>query len=226
MSRQAWEAAEVVAAYTGRRTLFPFEQQLFERHISTGDRILDLGVGTGRTVDWLSRRASRYVALDYSEAMVGACRAAFPGVEVHACDAADLSRFDDAAFDVVVFSYNGIDYLSDEGRARCLREIRRVLAPGGRFILSRHTPAAWMPDTDSSWAFRHTLRRLAHLPHAFARTRTVLDPVLTGIGGGRLETKTASPRAVRDELAFGFTPLEIEPHAARKTWVYYAFGRR
>ena len=54
-------------------------------------------------------------------------------------DAADLGGFGDGTFDVVVFSYNGIDYLHPvEKRVRCLSEVARVLGRDGVLLLSTH----------------------------------------------------------------------------------------
>ena len=85
--------------------------------------ILDMGVGGGRTTQYLSQIAGRYVGADYSEAMVDTCRKRFPDQEFRHCDARDIAPFADGEFDAVVFSANGIDYIAaDEGRARCLAE--------------------------------------------------------------------------------------------------------
>jgi SAM-dependent methyltransferase len=101
--------------------------------------VLDLGVGGGRTAGPLSKIASCYIGLDYSQGMVEACRARYPQLEFHLGDATDLSRFEDRHFDAVVFSANGIDCIrTDEGRAECLREVAGVLKPGGVFVVSSH----------------------------------------------------------------------------------------
>ena len=129
----------VVAAYAKREKLLPCEEVLFERWIRPGATVLDLGVGGGRTAEPLSKIASCYIGLDYSQGMVEACRARYPQLEFHHGDATDLSRFEDRHFDAVVFSHNGINCIrTDEGRAKCLREVARVLKPGGVFVVSSH----------------------------------------------------------------------------------------
>jgi SAM-dependent methyltransferase len=116
---------------------------MFQRWIRSGATVLDLGVGGGRTAGPLSRIASRYVGLDYSEGMVEACRARYPRLEFRLGDATDLSQFADGLFDAVLFSFNGIDYIrADEGRAKCLSEVTRVLKPGGVFVVSSHNARA------------------------------------------------------------------------------------
>ena len=54
------------------------------------------------------------------------------------CDARDMRQFPDAAFDFVLFSFNGLDYVDHEGRLQALGEVHRVLAPGGAFVFSTH----------------------------------------------------------------------------------------
>jgi ubiquinone/menaquinone biosynthesis C-methylase UbiE len=104
-------------------------------------KILDIGVGTGRTTPYLSQVAGEYVGIDYSEAMIARCREKFPGLRLIHADALDLSLFADGYFDAIVFSLNGIDSIYGENnRTRCLRECARTLKPGGVFILSSHNP--------------------------------------------------------------------------------------
>jgi len=134
---------EVVAYYVDKTGLQPCEELLFERWLNPGLRILDIGFGGGRTTPFLSKRGRHYVGVDYSQAMVDACSKRFPGLEFRHGDATDLSQFADGEFDAVVFSFNGIDCIrTDEARARCLKEVARVLNVGGVFIFSSHNPQA------------------------------------------------------------------------------------
>jgi ubiquinone/menaquinone biosynthesis C-methylase UbiE len=105
--------------------------------------VLDLGVGGGRTAGPLSKIASCYVGLDYSQGMVAICRARDPRLELHHGDATDLSRFENRHFDAVVFLATGVDYIrTDEDRVKCLREVARVSKPGGVFVVSSHNAQA------------------------------------------------------------------------------------
>jgi ubiquinone/menaquinone biosynthesis C-methylase UbiE len=132
---------DVARQYAGMTDLLACEQLLFEAYLRPGMEILDLGVGGGRTSPYLSRIASRYVGTDYSEEMIRVCWGKFPDLRFEVADAADLSRFADASFDAVVFSFNGLGCVApDEKRKRCLRECYRVLRKGGVFIFSLHNP--------------------------------------------------------------------------------------
>jgi ubiquinone/menaquinone biosynthesis C-methylase UbiE len=132
---------EVASHYAGLNYLTRCERLLFQTYIKPGMAVLDLGVGGGRTTPYLSRVASRYVGVDYSEAMIRACRSKFPDLDFVLADASDLSMFDDASFDAVVFSFNGLDcVVPDEKRSRCIHECWRVLRPAGVFVFSSHNP--------------------------------------------------------------------------------------
>lgn len=139
-NRQIYERQDIAAHYAAMEGLTPCEHLLFETYIPPGSAILDLGVGGGRTSAYLSHRAARYVGIDYAASMVAASRAKFPDLEFLVADASDLSIFSNSSFDAVVFSFNGIDNLNDNGRRRCLEHICRVLKPGGFFIFSTHNP--------------------------------------------------------------------------------------
>ena len=98
--------------------------------------ILDIGVGAGRTVNGLRAISDDYIGIDYVREMVDHCRGRFPGVRFEHADARYLRRFDDGAFDLIVFACNGICMVDHEGRLEILREVQRLLAPGGFFFFS------------------------------------------------------------------------------------------
>lgn len=101
-----------------------------------GKRVLDIGVGGGRTVPLLLLMTNQYVGIDYSEPMVTACRQRFPGLRFSVGDARTLEAFSDGSFDFVLFSDNGIDNMNDDERRHVYSSVRRVLSPGGLFAFS------------------------------------------------------------------------------------------
>lgn len=103
-----------------------------------GRRVLDLGVGTGRTTAFVAPLASRYTCVDFSPRMVDAVRARFPGIPSLIGDMRDLSVFDDSAFDFVLASCNLVDAVDHADRLKVFGEVRRVLRPGGLFVFSSH----------------------------------------------------------------------------------------
>jgi len=198
-NRAAYSAPKLVAHYARLNYLTVAEQHLFKTYLHPGMAILDLGVGGGRTTPFLSAMASRYVAVDYSDEMIRACRSKFPDLQFEVMDASDLSQFADASFDLVVFSFNGIDCIvPDEKREKCLRECHRVLKAGGVFIFSTHNPRSlfinWQWDRDR-------LRRIAR--RVVKRDGLLFDLTLAALTSGRVmlgiarSIASAIPRAFR-----------------------------
>ncbi|NUP14272.1 MAG: class I SAM-dependent methyltransferase, partial [Polyangiaceae bacterium] len=140
MNGRAWEARGLSQAFAGSSGLLPAEvgvlANLWPR--LSGGRIVDVGVGGGRTVPYFSAPARRYIALDLSHAMIEVCRAKHPGTDVRVDDARELATITDSTVDVVLFSFNGIDYVPPEERSLVYRAARRVLRPGGAFAFSSH----------------------------------------------------------------------------------------
>lgn len=235
----------VVDYYRAQSDLFPSEAYLVERHFPDHGRILDVGVGGGRTSAPLAARASRYVGIDYSGAMVEACRTRFPELEFHEANAVDLSRFEDGSFDAVMFAFNGIDYITlDAHRAACLREIARVLAPGGVFVFSSHNARALIYRAALADASPHkALWRLARASYksiGLAARNIASGVYVRGEGvimdptHGGLETYTSTPAAIGPQLAqAGLELLEIVGghYPARapdfmQPWFYYATEKK
>jgi len=100
--------------------------------------ILEIGVGGGRLTPALFEISKDYIGIDWSEKMISRCRERFPHISFMTCDARDLFRFENESIDLIVFSYNGIDYIDHSGRMAALREIHRVLSASGVFVFSSH----------------------------------------------------------------------------------------
>jgi len=115
--------------FRGRRTL---AQSLLSRYRvwREGDRILDVGCGTGATVDEL-RAYGRVVGLDRSMAALGFCRTR--KLTSLVCSEAGEIPFPDDTFDAVV-ALDVLEHVGDD--ARVLRESERVTRPGGVVLLT------------------------------------------------------------------------------------------
>lgn len=103
-----------------------------------GGRILDIGVGGGRTVPHLVALSDNYIGVDYVQGMVDACGVRYPGVRFEHADARSMPQFADASFDLIVFAWAGICMVDHAGRLAILGEIRRLLKPGGYFVFSTY----------------------------------------------------------------------------------------
>lgn len=123
----------------------PFAQALLDRIApAPTDRLLDVACGTGivlRLAQHTIADRGRLVGVDASPAMLAIARSVAPTIDWRQGDAAGLPVNQDEAFDAVT-CHQGFQFFADKPAA--LREMRRVLAAGGRVAL-----ATWQPIDDA-----------------------------------------------------------------------------
>lgn len=94
-----------------------------------GERILDLGCGTGQLTAKIAESGASVVGLDRSAEMIGQARQNYPGLEFRLADAASFSY--PGEFDAV-FSNAALHWITDAEKA--IESIASSLRPGGRFV--------------------------------------------------------------------------------------------
>lgn len=106
----------------------------------TGQRVADVGCGTGRHAIWLAEAGAKVDAYDASAGMMAKAREKLhsSGVNLHEHTLPDALPAADGAFDVVLLALVA-DHLADLEAA--FRDLRRVLKPGGRLIVTVLHPA-------------------------------------------------------------------------------------
>jgi protein arginine N-methyltransferase 1 len=113
-----------------------FYHHLIESRIGKGQRVLDLGTGTGILSAWASRRGALVTAIDHSERMIVLAQKLLSanGIEntkfVH-CHSSEYSVKKNERFDVILHEQMG-DILFDEDMVANVCDARnRLLRPGG-----------------------------------------------------------------------------------------------
>lgn len=178
LTRRTYESPSIVALYGRPDPLQKPERTLLTQLEPTiGDMaMLDIGVGGGRTSRYFAPLANSYLGIDYSLAMIEQCRSALPQFEFQVGDVRNLDFAADATYDFVLFSYNGIDHLDADQRKLALREMHRVLRPGGLMAFSSHN-TNFLPEIVRRFRFRihadlrETLRSLKWATIFWAKNR-------------------------------------------------------
>lgn len=161
-----YRAPEVVRYYEKYATLQKPEEvllgllseELAQMHM------LDIGIGAGRTTRFFASRVGSYTGIDYSDQMVTACVRQFgekPGIRFLQADARKLEAFPENHFDLVLFSFNGIDYILPEERKLALQQIHRVMKQGAFFCFSTHNLLSLLdfPAFELRWNIPAAIRR-------------------------------------------------------------------
>jgi ubiquinone/menaquinone biosynthesis C-methylase UbiE len=146
---QVYLARGIVQHYSQLRQLQPAEQTILDLlgNEWASMKMLDIGVGGGRTTQHFSGVVQEYVGIDYSQEMIAACQTRFPQSSQSSSvsrvfelgDARDMRQFEDNSFDFILFSFNGLDSLSHLDRLQVFQEIGRIGKSGGYFFFSSHS---------------------------------------------------------------------------------------
>lgn len=135
-----YRSSDVIEQYLAEDLLQPAEITILKQihNEVAGKKILDIGVGGGRTIPHLLGISTHYQGIDYSEEMINACKKKYSQVNLSHDDVRNLPELQNDELALVFFSFNGLDYMGHEDRLLVLKEIYRILAQGGYFVFSSH----------------------------------------------------------------------------------------
>lgn len=245
-NRETWRSKDVIDHYCARTSLQPAEQIIFTilAEAMPEMRMLDIGVGAGRTTRHFSKTVQEYVGVDYSEGMVEYCRDHFKQYRFEVADVREMAYFEDEYFDFILFSYNGLDCVDHEGRLKALREINRICKKGGHFAFSSHNRQSLESLFHLRWSFNpfifyKRLSKYSKLKHANRELPTYNNAMYSLIKDGShdygLTHYYISPNdQARQLMDSGFSDIrffsnELEKEitnqeqlsSLRETWIYY-----
>jgi ubiquinone/menaquinone biosynthesis C-methylase UbiE len=150
-------------AYFAQNQLFEFDQQVIARHFSKPGLVADLGCGTGRALVPLCRRGFRGLAIDLSENMLAVVRekAAREKLPIE-CIHTNLVELNlpDASVDYALCLFSTLGMIHGRAnRQKVLEHTRRMLKPGGVFVLHVHNYWYNLYDPGGpSWLIKNYLR--------------------------------------------------------------------
>ena len=106
-----------------------------------GERVLDLAAGTGTSSEPFADEGVRVVPCDFSFGMLQVGKNRRPDLSFTAGDATRLP-FADESFDAVTISFGLRNVVDTVG---ALREMLRVVRPGGRIVVCEFSSPTWKP---------------------------------------------------------------------------------
>ena len=170
-----------------------------------GKRVLELGAGAAAGARWLDGQGAEVVALDLSAGMLRHAREAADrsGVRVPLVQADALALpFADGVFDVVCTAFGAVPFVADSGAV--MREVARVLRPGGDWVFSITHPMRWVfldePDENGLLAV-----------HSYFDRRPYVEQDDRGVPTYVEQHRTLGDR-VRELVAAGFVLRDlVEP---------------
>jgi SAM-dependent methyltransferase len=116
-----------------------------------GQWVLEVGCGAAPCGRWLRRQGANVVAIDLSAGQLHHAQAAIaadpasPPPLLAQADAGELP-LGDASIDIACSAFGAIPFVTDS--AAVMREIARVLRPGGRWVFSTNHPMRWCMRDD------------------------------------------------------------------------------
>jgi SAM-dependent methyltransferase len=151
--------------------------------VRAGDRVLDLGCGDGRFTQEIARLGATPIGVDVAQAALDRARAAYPDIDFKLAPIDGPLPLHDVSLDVV-WTSEVIEHVADT--ARWLSEVRRVLVPRGRLLLTTPSHGRLRVAFNGIEAFSDPLGDHLHL-----YTRPSLRTLLADFGFDEISVRTS-----------------------------------
>lgn len=161
--------------------------------------ILDFGCGCGRVLRYWNSRQRAIAGSDRDAGAVAWCADHLPFAHVERNELAPPLRYEDASFDLV-YALSVFTHLTEDLQTAWRDELRRVLRPGGRLLLTTHG-RSYLPRLEPAERER------------FERGELVVR--WADLPGSNLCSAYHPEGYLRETLAAGFELERIEPEGAR-----------
>lgn len=110
-----------------------------EKYFRTGDKILDIGAGTGEYSLYFAEKGYQVSALELSEKNIELFQKKISPsapIDLVQGNALDLSRYDDETFDIVLVFGPLYHLHNDEDKLKCIQEAKRVCKKNGKIFFA------------------------------------------------------------------------------------------
>ena len=116
--------------------------ELLRRYVR-GTRALDFGCGAGRSTRFLRGLAFKVIGADVSEVMLDQARCRDPHGDYRLVGGGSLAEFGSGTLDLVLAAFTFDNIPTDLEKTSALRELRRLLAPGGCLVAVVSSPVIY-----------------------------------------------------------------------------------
>jgi len=188
----------------------PLDRALLDRYaerLRGRGIVCDLGCGPGHVARYLAERGLNVVGVDLSPGMVEQATALNPGIPFYVGNMLALDVPDDSWAGIVAFY--SIIHVPREQVVTALREMRRVLVPGGSLLLAfhignetLHLDEMWANAVALDFAFFESAEMVGYLEQAGLLVEEVIerDPYAPDV---EHQSRRAYILAVKPEIGYG-----------------------
>ncbi len=162
---------------------FALRRSFLVADLRLGMRVLDLGCGAGEFTALAAAAGASVVGIEVAQAALVRARTAHPGVDFRSTEIDGPLPLADNSFELV-WASEVIEHVADT--ARWLSEVRRVLVPGGRLLITTPSHGRLRLAIGGIERFSEPLGDHLHL-----YTRRSLRELLVQFGFGEIEIRQA-----------------------------------